>query len=109
MMIDSTSGARPRISDMIRDLISENDLLGREIFAGAINLHAKAMKGRLNRSWTEGDVSNLFIIVNILMTVYESRIDNQETSTTAGQGTEPESATRLPTSITELTGAPRRG
>ena len=76
------TGPSPRISDMIRSLISRNDRYGREILAGAINLYTKATHGRLEQVWTEKDVSNLFFITSILLSVYEGTEELPEGSAT---------------------------
>lgn len=105
----------PRISDMIRSLISRNDRYGREILADAINLYTKATQGRLEQAWTEKDVSNLFFITSILLSVYEGTEELAEGSAT-GQNPNRDPSdyqnTFRPKSEPEVlrpsTGAPRR-
>lgn len=102
----------PKISDIIRSLISEDDLLAREIFAGTINLYRKAMKGRLNQNWDERDVSNLLILARILMTVQEGIPEDLDERSEQANGVQEQPiqppAQPLPKSLRELTGSPRK-
>jgi hypothetical protein len=94
--------SEPRISDMIRTIVSQDDKTGRALLAGALNLYTRAMRGRVNKYWMEDDIQNLFTIVDILITTYEGQVPAELDEPQAAEPAD------LPKVIREMAGSPRR-
>ena len=100
----------PEISDMIHTIASQDDITTRKLLAGSLNLYSRAMQGRLDKFWKEDDVSNLFIILNILQSTYNGQIPSDLDTPLTGTGRptdEDNHPADLPQVIREMAGSPR--